>query len=111
MVLGLMMKERILTSPSQKGHSKGSISNFLDHLGPTQPSLPMPLAAILLVLVVLGVIRGICKARLSPAFCAGGVGIISPVADQLLSGFGDMVCGSCDELEHIPSSYAARRAF
>ncbi len=48
--------------------------------------------------------------RLSPAFCAGGVGIVSPVADPLLSGFGDMVCGSRDELEHIPSSYPAGRA-
>ena len=34
MVLGLVMKERILTSPPQKEHSKGSISNFLDHRVP-----------------------------------------------------------------------------
>ena len=35
--------------------------------------LQLWVAAVLLVWIVLGVIRGIWKARLSPAFCAGGV--------------------------------------
>ncbi len=32
------------------------------------------------------------------------------ISDELLSGFGDMVGDSGDELEHIPSSYPAGRA-
>ena len=74
MVLGLMMKERILDfAPAEGTQQRVNFVDFLDHLGPTEPTLAVPVAAVLLVWIVLGVIRGIWKARLSPAFCAGGV--------------------------------------
>ena len=66
-------REDLDFAPTKGTQQRVDLENFLDHFGPTQSTLAVPVAAILLALVVLGVIRGICKARFSPAFCAGGV--------------------------------------
>ncbi len=95
-------REDFNVSPTEGTQQRVNFVNFLDHLCPTEPALSVRVAAILSVLVVF---RGIFDAGLSPAFCAGGVCIIPPVSDELLSGFGDMVGDSCDELEDIPSCY------
>jgi hypothetical protein len=44
---------------------------------------------------------GALKPRLAPPFRAGGVGIVTPVADELLSGFRNVVGDSGYELENI----------
>ncbi len=67
-----------------------NLVDLLYHLGPTQPALPLPPAEFVIVLVC---VVGSCTFEpcFSNSLCAGGVRIKTPVPNELLTGFRDVV--------------------